>query len=674
MPARHSPSSSGIFHRCNSSLNLRGMTNRIRFRSFWGFAAMAVLPLLAIALGPSLMAEDSAAPAPIRHMTDLPGNRFWYLSEPFNPYYPHTNFPRLVTPQWVGEEGVRAVVLLTIDDLRSDRKTLFEEYLRPIFEELKSIEGKAAVTLMANSVAADDPVVQRWLEEGAAIGAHTADHPCPLLQKGDFSAAKATYDRAVDQISDALGPHAPRAYRMPCCDSINAMSPRFFAEIFHAATPDGRFLQADSSIFHVATATDPDIPAEWAAPIQGLPRLARYLPADRGFVNYVENYPYPWVVGWGCWEIPMTLPDDWVAFHFHNQPAAPQALEDMKCALDVAVRKQGVYVLTFHPWGWIRNNQVIELIRHATKTYGRAVRFLTLNDVTAKLNAQLTKSLGLRRENGADQGVRLLDVDGDGMQDAVIANERVRVTRRWDASRGTWRETGFPVPIALAQEDGSVINTGVQFGMFGSPAHPCVLVRTEDWAGLWHFEGTDWTEVPNGLAGLEFPEDGTPVFTARNGIDQGVRLLDLDGDGRSEVVVGNPIRRRVFAWKDDRWQTYPTNLPARTMFVDDRGRDAGLRFTLLDNDNRPDIVFSGPTGCLVALQSSSGDGWNYVLPLKTPGEAGALPPFVRADGTQNGVWIRGTKMILHNEETGGANPNHIRVYELAAPSLSAVSQ
>ena len=47
------------------------------------------------------------------------GNRLAYL-DGVDPYYPHRDFPKLTTPQWVGEEGVEAVVILAIDDMRDN--------------------------------------------------------------------------------------------------------------------------------------------------------------------------------------------------------------------------------------------------------------------------------------------------------------------------------------------------------------------------------------------------------------------------------------------------------------------------------------------------------------------------------------------------------------------------
>lgn len=67
------------------------------------------------------------------------GNRLTYLDEPCNPYYVHRDFPKLTTPMWVGEEGVEAVVILGIDDMRGHEK--WEAYLRPILNRLKQIDG-----------------------------------------------------------------------------------------------------------------------------------------------------------------------------------------------------------------------------------------------------------------------------------------------------------------------------------------------------------------------------------------------------------------------------------------------------------------------------------------------------------------------------------------------------
>ncbi len=45
------------------------------------------------------------------------GNRLTYLDN-LDLYYVSRAFPRLTTPQWVGEEGVDAVVIMAVDDMR----------------------------------------------------------------------------------------------------------------------------------------------------------------------------------------------------------------------------------------------------------------------------------------------------------------------------------------------------------------------------------------------------------------------------------------------------------------------------------------------------------------------------------------------------------------------------
>src|SRR5436190_1494580 len=130
------------------------------------------------------------------------GNRLTYLDD-VNPYYVSRTFPKLVTPQWVGEEGVEAVVILAIDDMRDPKK--YEQVLRPILDRLKKIDGRAPVSIMTNQVKPDDPLLAQWLKEGLSLEVHTIAHPCPLLARNDHAKAKSTYDRGDRRMCQVRG-------------------------------------------------------------------------------------------------------------------------------------------------------------------------------------------------------------------------------------------------------------------------------------------------------------------------------------------------------------------------------------------------------------------------------------------------------------------------------------
>src|SRR5262249_8608425 len=89
------------------------------------------------------------------------GNRLTYLDEN-NPYYVSRRFPRLVTPQWVGEPGVEAVVILAIDDMRGPDR--WEAFLRPILRRLQQIDGRAPVSIMTCQIDPKHPHLQTWLK------------------------------------------------------------------------------------------------------------------------------------------------------------------------------------------------------------------------------------------------------------------------------------------------------------------------------------------------------------------------------------------------------------------------------------------------------------------------------------------------------------------------------
>src|SRR4051794_12674038 len=228
-------------------------------------------------------------PLPV-HAADA--NRLRYLDEA-EVYHPGRQFPRLLTPQWVGEKDVEAVVVLGIDDMRGHEP--WERFLRPVLERLKKIDGRAPVSIMTCTVDPKHPHLARWLEEGLSLETHTIDHPCPLLGRGGLEAARGTFDRCVDLLARVPG-NRPVAFRVPCCDSLNTPGPRFFTGVFNRVPSRGNHLAIDSSVFNLPTADDPEVPGSLVLDRAGRERFRRYLPVDRAFVNYVEDYPYPYVI------------------------------------------------------------------------------------------------------------------------------------------------------------------------------------------------------------------------------------------------------------------------------------------------------------------------------------------------------------------------------------------
>ena len=615
-----------------------------------------------------------------------------YLHEN-NPWYPHTNFPKLITPQWVGEEGVDAVVVLAIDDMRDTEK--YEAYLRPILQRLKEIDGRAPVSIMTCNVKPDDPQLQTWLDEGLSIDVHTVDHPCPLLQGGDFAKAKSTYDRCIDLLHQIPG-NKPVAFRMPCCDSLNTVSPRFFSEIFNRTTENGNYLSLSSSVFSMYTSTDPEIPKELLTDADGREKFRKYIPkgmkrngiAQDNFVNWIENYPYPYVINQLCWEFPCMVPSDWEA-QFLQQPNNPKTVEDMKTALDITVLKKGVFNLVFHPHGWIKAEQVVELIDHAVSKHGKKVKFLNFREAHDRLNENLLAGQPLRKDDGRDNGVRILDLNRDGFMDVAVGTANRRLTRVWKPSSQTWAESTFPVLIGegthftRVRDDGSVsllsetregqkknrqVNSGI------------------DSERAWYYDGREW-RVDDFLQGLVKASTHirlTPIerndraALKRPPAARAWRFVDVNHDGYDEAVVtwmtvnedgslNSPMRGDVNLFRPETVKQSKAEFPDEAMIHKWRhlrfawpggsvAPSAGVtpsdfRFHDVDGDGNDDLISSTPQGTTVALFDDFDHGWSKaILNVKRP-DKDVLPEIVRDDGSDNGFFLHSGHLCWQNEFT-----------------------
>ncbi len=121
------------------------------------------------------------------------------------------------------------------------------------------------------------------------------------------------------------------------------------------------------------------------------------------------------------------------------------------------------------------------------------------------------------------------------------------------------------------------------------------------------------------------------------GVDQGVRLRDIDGDGLSEILIGNHQRQEILRGEGD------VSLPFA--IVDELGRDNGARFVDFDADGHDDMIIANGSQSGLALFQASTGAFSKVV------EGSKDIPLIVRDGTNNGVWFAKDHMWVQNEDT-----------------------
>jgi YD repeat-containing protein len=198
-----------------------------------------------------------------------------------------------------------------------------------------------------------------------------------------------------------------------------------------------------------------------------------------------------------------------------------------------------------------------------------------------------------------DFGIRLVDVNNDGFMDIVKSNATANSTRLNDKN-STWNATTlFSVPEQIV--DNLNRYQGVVFLDINRDGLVDLLKSKNGTRKAYLNNGTAWKNVSSTT--WVIPVD----FVNSTSGDEGVQFLELNGDGLVDLVQGKASGGIKTSWLNNGTGWINTSLwSLPDYFIGTSGNDTGLRELDLNGDGLTDLLRGGIPG---AAWLNNGTGW-----------------------------------------------------------------
>lgn len=263
--------------------------------------------------------------------------------------------------------------------------------------------------------------------------------------------------------------------------------------------------------------------------------------------------------------------------------------------------------------------------------------------------------------NGADRGVRLADVNGDGFVDVLHSNVSVSVTYL-NTGSGFATSSDWVSPVSFSTNTAGS-DTGARFADVNGDG--LVDILRSEWLPQYGY-GSQGVYLNNGSgwdgAAWEIPLSLVNVWNFGSVVRRtvGVAVEDVNNDGLADLITKDVDqylgREGVFLNTGSGWVQEPSwTVPAA---LGQDGSDFGIRFADVNADHLPDFI-DGSTASGGDVYINTGSNWvldaGWALPVLLDSQDGYAVQILDVNGDSMPDFVQRSDDV-HNRYLNNSNP------------------